>query len=254
MGMPLILQQVMVFVIFFALWALGDAMGWFNPDVIPPLADTGQAFVTLLGRPELPWALWYTLRDSLTGVAIAAFLAIPLGLLIGNSSKVEKSTRVILDFGRAFPAIALVPIFILIFGTNHTTKIIMIAIACFFPIIVQSIYGARRTEATMVDTIASFRIPPLLRFRKVVFPAALPFIATGLRLSLSISILVAVAAEILTQVPGLGTQVSLSRTFNEVAIAFVYTIFAGLMGVLLTGLWDIFERRLLSWHHREGTL
>ena len=106
----------------------------------------------------------------------------------------------------------------------------------------------------MNDTINSFRIPPSLRFRKVILPAAMPFIATGLRLSLSISILVAVAAEILTQVPGLGTQVSLSRTFNEVAIAFVYTIYAGLMGVILTGLWDLIEKRLLRWHHREGQL
>jgi NitT/TauT family transport system permease protein len=177
-----------------------------------------------------------------------------LGLLIGNAPAFEKSTRVLLDFGRAFPAIALVPIFILIFGTNHLTKIIMITIACFFPIIVQTIYGARRIEATMLDTIASFQIPSTLRFRKVVLPAALPFIATGIRLSLSISILVAVAAEILTQVPGLGTQVSLSRTGNQVAAAFVYTIFAGIMGVFLTSLWDVIEKRMLAWHHREGTL
>ena len=254
MRVPLLAQQVLVFVAVLFLWALADRFGWFNPDVIPPLADVGDAIVTLFGRPELPLALWYTLRDSLAGVFFAAALAIPLGLLIGNSNKVELSTRVILDFGRAFPAIALVPIFILIFGTNHTSKIIMISIACFFPIIVQTIYGARRRDETMNDTIKSFRIPPALRFRKVVLPAAMPFIATGLRLSLSISILVAVAAEILTQVPGLGTQVALSRTFNEVAIAFVYTIYAGLMGVILTGLWDLIEKRLLGWHHREGQL
>ena len=106
----------------------------------------------------------------------------------------------------------------------------------------------------MKDTVESFRIPPALRFRRVVLPAAIPYVATGVRLSLSISILVAVAAEILTQVPGLGTQVSLSRTYNEVAVAFVYTILAGLMGVVLTGLWDAAERYLLAWHHREGSL
>lgn len=254
MKLNLFVLQLSVFAAVGALWALGDFLNWFNPDVIPRLVDIGQAVITLMGRPELPWALWYTLRDALVGVAFASALAIPLGLLIGHSGKFEKSTRVVLDFGRAFPAIALVPIFILIFGTNHTTKIIMIAIACFFPIIVQTIYGARRLEATMKDTVESFRIPPALRFRRVVLPAAIPYVATGVRLSLSISILVAVAAEILTQVPGLGTQVSLSRTYNEVAVAFVYTILAGLMGVVLTGLWDAAERYLLAWHHREGSL
>ncbi len=254
MKAPVFLHQVAVFLAVFVFWALGDKGAWFNPDVIPPITDVVQSTLTLMGGTDLPAALWFTMRDSLVSVAFASLLAIPLGLLIGNSPRLEKSTRVLLDFGRAFPAIALVPIFILIFGTNHTTKIIMITIACFFPIIVQTIYGARRIEATMVDTIASFRIPVILRFRKVVLPAALPFIATGIRLSLSISILVAVAAEILTQVPGLGTQVSLARTGNQVAAAFVYTIYAGIMGVILTALWDFIERRMLAWHHREGTL
>ena len=249
----LLIQQVGVFAIVLFFWALGDIFGWFNPNVIPSLSDVWKAVLELFGRPELFPSILLTARDALVGVAIAAVLAVPLGLLIGIFPKVEISTRIVLDFGRAFPAIALVPIFILIIGTNHTAKITMIAIACFFPIIVQTIYGARRLEPTIVDTVASFRIPTFMLYRRVIFPAALPFIATGIRLALSISILVAVAAEILTQVPGLGTQVSLARTFNEVAVAFVYTIYAGLLGVLLTGLWDFFEKRILSWHHREAS-
>jgi len=254
MRVPLFLQQVSVFALILVAWSVGDAANWFNPDVIPPLGEVFAAFVALFASPELPLAFWYTLRDSLIGVLVATLLAVPLGLWVGSSPRVEKSTRVLLDFGRAFPAIALVPIFILIFGTNHLTKIIMITIACFFPIVVQTVYGARRIEETMQDTISSFRIPPALRFRKVVLPAATPYIATGIRLSLSISILVAVAAEILTQVPGLGTQVSLAQTFNQVPIAFVYTLYAGVMGVILTGVWDLVEKRVLAWHHRGSTL
>jgi NitT/TauT family transport system permease protein len=254
MSLSLLLRQILVFAVVIGLWIIGDTLNWFNPDVIPPVTDTLNAAIALFGDPKLPQALWLTLRDALAGVMAAALLAIPLGLIIGIAPKVEISTRVLLDFGRAFPAIALVPIFILIIGTNHTTKIVMITIACFFPIIVQTIYGARKIDETMRDTVSSFQIPPLMQFRRVVFPMALPFIATGLRLSLSISILVAVAAEILTQVPGLGTQVSLSRTFNQVPEAFVYTIYAGLMGVILTAAWDVIEKRMLAWHHREDTL
>ena len=254
MGRGFLFPQISVFAAVLAFWMLGDALSLFNPDVIPPLSDAWHAMLTLLGRPELVPALWFTLRDSLAGVAIAALLGIPLGIMIGVFPKVEISTRIVLDFGRAFPVIALVPIFILVIGTNHATKITMITIACFFPIIVQTIYGARRLDPTILDTVASFRIPAAMRYRKVVLPSALPYIATGLRLSLSIAILVAVAAEILTQVPGLGTQISLARTFNEVAVAFVYTILAGLMGVMLTTLWDLLERRMLRWHHREPVL
>jgi len=254
MNIPLVARQVAVFAVVITLWAFADLIGLFNPDVIPPISEVLTAFGTIWERNELLGAVWFTARDSLFGLAIAAGLAIPLGLGIGMYPKIEISTRVILDFGRSFPVVALVPIFILIIGTNHQTKVTMIAIACFFPILIQTIYGARRLDSTIQDTVEGFQIPAFMRFRKVILPFAMPFIATGLRMSFSIAILVAVAAEILTNVPGLGAKVNLARTYNEVDIAFAYTLVAGLLGVTLSGLWDVTESRLLSWHHRGGTL
>lgn len=247
-------RQIGVFLGVLALWALADSLALLNRDVIPPPAAVLTAMIEVFGRPEMGPTLWFTLRDSLAGVAIAALLGIPAGMLIGIFPKVEISTRVLLDFGRAFPAIALVPVFVLVFGTSHTSKILLIVIACFFPTVIQTIYGARRLEPTILDTVNSFRIPPLMRYRRVVLPAALPYIATGVKLSLSISILVAVGAEILMQVPGIGSQINLARTYNEVPVAIVFTLYAGLMGVALSQGWDWIERRMLAWHHREGGL
>lgn len=239
-------------VLVLALWWLGDVAGAFNPDVIPPVSEVFAAVLVVIERAEFLPSIWLTLRDALLSVLIASLLAVPLGLAIGLFPRIEISTRILLDFGRTFPAIALIPIFILLIGTNHTMKVILTTIACFFPILVQTIYGARRIDPTVVDTVASFRIPPLLRFRRVILPASLPFIATGIRLSLSIAILVAVAVEVFTQVPGIGASVGLARTFNEVAVAFVYVIVAGLMGVAVTGVWDWVEGRLLFWHQQGG--
>ncbi len=250
----IVIRQVGVFLGVLVLWAVGDALSLFNRDIIPSPLAVLEAAGVLFGRPELWPTLWYTLRDSLVGVAIAAALGIPVGLLIGIFPKVELSTRIVLDFGRAFPAIALVPVFVLVFGTSHTSKIMLIAIACFFPVVIQTIYGARRLEPTILDTVNSFRIPALMRYRRVVLPAALPYIATGVKLSLSISILVAVGAEILMQVPGIGAQINLARTYNEVPVAIVLTLYAGIMGVALSQLWDWVEGRMLAWHHREGGL
>ena len=254
MTLGLRVKQLLVIAGVFLAWSLCDSLQVFNPDVIPPLSSVASAALEMFSRSELYPAIWLTLRDSVAGVAIAALLGIPLGLWIGMFPKVELSTRILLDFGRAFPVIALVPIFILIIGTNHSAKITMIAIACFFPILVQTIYGARHISATVTDTAISFRIPAALRFRKVTLPAALPYIATGMRLSLSISILVAIAAEILTSVPGMGTEVRLARTYNEVSVAFVYTLYAGLLGVALTAVWGFLEGKMLAWHHRDGEL
>jgi len=240
--------RIFVIIFLLGLWALADLIELFNPAVIPPIKEVAAALITILYRPEFYSAFMATLLDSIKGVIYAAVIAIPTGILIGMFPAIERATRVTLDFGRSFPVVALMPIFVLILGANSQMKVVIITIACFFPILLQTIYGARRLEPTIVDTVLSYRIPFHLRFFKVILPAASPFISTGIKIAISISILVAVGTELIIQITGLGAQINLSRTFNEVAIAFAYVIYAGLLGVFLTTIWDQFESRLLSWY------
>lgn len=244
------LMQASVIALLLVFWAFGDWVNLFNPEVLPPVIDVAKSLIAILYRPEFFPALLATLIDSISGVIIATIFAIPLGILIGMFQSVEKASRTLLDFGRSFPVVALIPIFVLIIGANSLMKTVMVAIACFFPILLQTIYGARRLEPTIVDTVKSFRIPFHLRFFKVILPAAAPFIATGIRLAISISILVAVGTEVIINMAGLGTQINFSRIYNEVSVAFAYVIYAGLLGVFLTAIWDVFESWLLVWHHQ----
>ena len=251
-GIRKVVMQIFVALVVILIWAAGGWLDIFNPEVLPPVLDVFKALYAVLFRPEFFPALLATLVDSVVGILIAIICAIPLGILIGMLPPVERSTRTLLDFTRSFPVVALIPIFVLIFGANSKMKIVIIAIACFFPILLQTIYGARRLEPTIVDTVRSFRIPFYLRFFRVILPAALPFISTGIRLAVSISILVAVGTELLSQIIGLGSQINLSRTYNEVDIAFAYVVYAGLLGVVFTSLWGLFEGRILSWHIKSS--
>lgn len=243
--------QASVVAALFVIWALSGAAGLLNPAIMPRIEAVATALVEVLSRPEFYPALRATLFDSVAGVTLATVVAVPLGVLIGMFPGVERATRKLLDFGRSFPVVALMPIFVLVIGSNSTMKITITAIACFFPILLQTIYGARRLEPTIVDTVQSYRIPFMLRFFYVILPAAAPFIATGIRIAISISILVTVGTEVIIQITGLGSQVNFARTYNEVDIAFAYTLYAGLLGVLLTAIWDLIEGRFLSWHHRS---
>lgn len=245
-------MQFSVIALVLVAWAFGDWINLFNPDVFPPISDVGASLVIVVSRPEFLPSFLATLTNSITGVVVAAFVAIPTGILIGMFAPVERATRTVLDFGRSFPVVALIPIFVLIFGANTLMKTVMITIACFFPILLQTIYGARRLEPTIVDTINSFRIPFHLRFFKVILPAAAPFISTGIRLAISISILVSIGVEILVQITGLGAQINLSRTYNEVSVAFAYIVYAGFLGVFLTAVWDAIDGKILSWHHQSN--
>jgi ABC-type nitrate/sulfonate/bicarbonate transport system permease component len=232
-----------------ALWALANATG-FAESILPPVTSVAREFVGVLSRPEFLSAFGATVFDAARGLLIAAILAIPLGILIGMLPSLEVATRVLIDFGRSFPVIALLPILVLLLGATAAMKVVAIAIACFFPILLQTIYGARRLDPTIADTVRSYRIPAHLRFFRVLLPAAGPFIATGLRIATTVSILVAVGVEIVSLTPGLGREISLSRSYNETATTYAYIVYAGLLGVAITMLWDLAEARLLRWHIR----
>jgi len=232
------------------LWWLANQFG-LAASVLPPVADVARQFFAVLVRPEFLTGFGATVFDAARGLLIAALLAIPAGILIGMFPRLEIATRMLVDFGRSFPVIALLPILVLLLGATAAMKVVAIAIACFFPILLQTIYGARRLDPTIVDTIRSFRIPGHLRFFKVLLPAAGPFIATGLRIATTVSILVAVGVEIVSLTPGLGREIALSRSYNETATTYAYIIYAGLLGVAITTLWDLAEARLLRWHIRS---
>lgn len=244
------LGQAAVALLMVALWATANAFD-FASSILPPVRDVAREVVAVLARPEFLIGFGATVFDAARGLLAAAVLAIPLGILIGMFPKVEVATRMIVDFGRSFPVIALLPILVLLLGATAMMKVVAITIACFFPILLQTIYGARRLDPTIVDTVRSFRIPGHLRFFKVLLPAAGPFIATGLRIATTVSILVAVGVEIVSLTPGLGREIALSRSYNETATTYAYIVYAGLLGVAVTMLWDFAEARLLRWHMRS---
>jgi ABC-type nitrate/sulfonate/bicarbonate transport system permease component len=148
--------RIAVIIFLLALWAVGDWFGLFNPVVFPPLNEVGSALLMILDRPEFSSAFMATLLDSMKGVIYAAVIAIPSGIIIGMYPSVEKATRILLDFGRSFPVVALMPIFVLIIGATSQMKVVMVSIAWFFPILLQTIYGARRLEPTIIDTITAY--------------------------------------------------------------------------------------------------
>ena len=248
--MKVLLQQILVAAALIALWATGETAGLIDPNVLPPVGEVAGQMVTIWYRPEFVPSLLGTLRDAVAGIVVAAAAAIPLGMVIGMFPAVERSTRTLVDFGRSFPVVALLPILVLVIGATHGMKVTTVAIACFFPILLQTIYGARRIEPTIVDTVRSFRIPFGLRFFRVILPAASPYIATGLRIATAVSILVAVGTEVIIPITGLGEQITILRNANQVAAAFGYVIYAGLLGLGLTHIWERIEDRLLAWNRR----
>lgn len=246
----LFLQRGLAVVVLLLIWQFGVWAGLF-PSAVPSVWDVFQSAIGLIVSVSFWLALGQTIGSAVVGWALAAVIGIVLGLLIGSIPVLERLTSVLVEFGRAFPIIALLPVVVLILGANARMEIFMVALSCLWPVLIQTIYGSRRQDVAVVDTAKVFRIPPLLRFRRVLLPAAMPFVATGLRLASSIAILVAVGIEVLSQTPGIGRQITLAQEAQRWDLAFAYLLFAGLVGWGIAAGLQVTEARTLRWSRRR---
>lgn len=232
------------------IWQLVIASGTM-PSMLPGVTKIFSAIAEALGSSAFWGGLGKTLLAALAGWLIASVLGVTLGLVIGSIRFLDKSTSILIDFGRSFPVLALMPVVIMLLGSNTMMEIVVVALSCLWPVLIQTIYGAQRQEAAVADTVAVFRIPPMLRFTKVLLPSAMPLIATGVRISSAIAILVAVGVEVISQAPGIGRQITLMQQAQRWDLAFAYLFFAGLTGWAIALLLQLAENRLLKWKRQS---
>ncbi|GGF00048.1 ABC transporter permease [Mycetocola zhadangensis] len=246
----LTLQRVLALIIILALWQVAVVVGLL-PSITPGVIEVFGAIGAALTMPTFWAALGQTLTAATTGWLISCVVGVTLGLLIGTIRPLDRSTSVVVEFGRAFPTIALMPVVMLMLGATMTMEVTMVVLASVWPVLVQAILGSRRLDPAIVDTVQIFRIPRALWFRRVLLPSAMPFIATGIRISASISILAAVGVEVLTQVPGLGRLITLAQEAQRWDMAFAYLFFAGLFGWGIATLLAWGEKSLLAWNRQS---
>jgi ABC-type nitrate/sulfonate/bicarbonate transport system permease component len=177
-----------------AVWqAWGAAAGGVR---VPLPTRVGAAAVTLIGSGELPMAIVQSLGRVFAGFAIAAGLAIPLGLAMGTSPRVERAVDPLVESFRPIAAIAVLPLAILWLGTGTGAAVAIVAYAAFFPIVINTVAGAQRVPPTLMRAAATMGLSRAATLRTVVIPSALPSIGTGLRIGMGVAWTAIVAAEL----------------------------------------------------------
>lgn len=240
-------SQIGVILALLVIWELIARSGLAAENAFPPFSAVAAELIQGMPTSRYWTAVWQTLQGALQGFLVAAVVGIPLGVVVGFSPFLEKSSRILVDFGRSFPAIALLPIFVLSYGSTITTKTIVIAVGCVFPIFVQSFYGARRVDPAIVETAKAFRIPAGMQLTRIVLPSAVPSIMTGLRLGITMAVLLSIGVEILAGIPGLGQRIAGAQQDGASAVAFAYILTASALGFAVSKLSQAVESRLLRW-------
>ncbi|MFV0375065.1 ABC transporter permease [Microbacterium sp.] len=193
-------------------------------------------------------ATWQTVLGWALGLLIAMAIAIPVGITLASSNLIYFATRPIVEFLRPVPSVALIPLVFLVFSPTMEGKVFLAAYAATWPLLVQTQYGIRSVQSTQRDTARSFQIAPWRVIMRVVMPSALPYIATGLRISSTVSLILVVSGEIILGAPGIGQQINLAREGGDFAAMYAFVVVAGLVGLALNAIFARVERRLLHWH------
>ena len=160
-------------------------------DSIAPPSETLPALVEGISSGELSDALWTTLEAYLGGLAIAIVVGVLLGVVIGSSRLLLDASFVVLEFLRPIPAVALIPLAFLFFGTGTEMRRYIVAYAAVWPILINTLYGVRGSDRILHEVALASGVGRLGRLVRVTLPSALPSIATGIRVSASIGLLVA---------------------------------------------------------------
>jgi len=183
------------------------------------------------------------------GFAIGTLLGIVLGVVIGLSPFMRKAAMPHIEYWRAMPPPALLPIsIILLHSIGDRQKIAFISFFCIFPVLLNTIDGVRGIDPTLVETARSFRIPLHERVRRIVLPAAAPQIVAGMRNSLALAVIMMVLSEYFAATNGVGYVLLISKNTFQFTPMWAAILLIGLLGYLLNALFLLLERRTLAWH------
>ncbi|MFI7421216.1 ABC transporter permease [Nonomuraea sp. NPDC049684] len=230
-----------------AAWEALPRLGVVDPVFVPPLSESLAAGADLLLTGRLPEHLGASLARSLSGFGLAIVLAIPLGLLIGWYKPVADFLTPLLEVFRNTSAVALLPVFTLILGIGETTKVAFVLYACSWPILLNTVSGVKTVEPLLIKSARSMGLGPVRLFQKVILPAAVPAIFTGVRLAGAYSILVLLFAEMVGAKAGLGYLILDAQSSFRIPDMYAGIITISVVGLLFNLLLIGVERRFSTW-------
>lgn len=230
-----------------ALWETAPRIGLADPVFLPPFSEVLVALWELVVSGEIFTHLQASLIRAGAGFALALVIAIPLGLAIGWSRKVSQFLNPILEIFRNTAALALLPVFILILGIGETSKIALITFACSFPILLTTITAVQQVDPLLIKAARSLGLRNVELFRKVVLPAAVPTMFTGVRMAGSASILVLIAAEMMGAKSGLGYLITYTQFNFLTTKMYAGILVISLLGLSINYLLVAVEKRLTRW-------
>ena len=226
--------------------------GLVSAAAMPPATAILETTVRILAEPDFIAHVGGTLSAWAIGLATATLVAVPLGVVLGSFRGVHRAAITAIELLRPIPSVALIPLIILLLGRGLDMRVALVAYACTWPILINTMAGARAVDPVARDTARAYGLRSGAVLGRIVLPTAAPFAFTGVRISAAIALIVAVSAELIAGGGrGIGTwMLGVSQAGVGRELLYAGIVVTGLLGVLLDTILLASERRLFGWHHR----
>jgi len=230
------------------LWELLPRYGLVYARYFPPFSTVMRALLEGIESTEILRQAAISISRAFRGYFLAILIGVTLGTLTGTIRWVSELLEVTVELLRPMPSVALVPIAILLFGTSESNNISIITFACIWPIYVNTFEGTKSIDTQWIDTGRIYGATRFDLIRKVIIPAALPYIVSGLRVSLGTSIIVVIVTEMLASYKGLGFFIMETQGAYRIPQMYSGIITIGVVGYGLNRLFLAAEGHFMEWH------
>lgn len=242
-----ILSPLLPFVVVLAFWQVLTMTGLFAPNLLPSPIDVVNAGARLIEQGELmPHIIASTLR-VLIGVAIGVTLALPVGFALGWYSGVRSFFDPLINFLRALPPIALVPLVVVYVGIGETGRLFVLIYAAFFPSVVVIYEGITSIENIYIKAARVLGANNREIFTRVIFPFSIPHVLTALRVALGVSWATLVAAELVAARTGLGAMIQNASNFFQISTIWLGIIIIGAIALVMDSTLRAVSAQFIAW-------
>jgi ABC-type nitrate/sulfonate/bicarbonate transport system permease component len=220
--------------------------GWLT-SYVPPPSVMFYALWQGIMNGDISSQIGTTLAVYVRALFLGLVLAIAMGILIGTYRPVADSLKIIIEFMRPIPSVAMIPLAILFFGLGATMRISVITYAVFWPMLINTIYGVRGIDPQALDVARNFGITGAEALVRVTLPAALSSIMTGFRISATIALIVTITTELVAGNSGIGFYISQMEQANRLPPMYGAIVLTGILGYLLNSLYFWLEYKIVFW-------
>ena len=231
------------------LWYGIRASGWVSPALVPAPHAVGAKFVELI-QGRLPMDIWMSTQRVLIGVTLGIVLAVPVGFCLGWYKGLRSFIDPVINFFRALPPIALIPLVIVYFGIDEVAKTVILFYASFFAGVIVMYEGIAQISPIFVRVARTLGATDLEIFAKVILPLTVPHILTAIRVALGVAWATLVASELIAAQQGLGALIQDASSFFQLDIIYVGIICIGFIALSMDLALRFASRRLVAWQDR----